>query len=45
MVVRKNLEKKLDTQYEKYKGMFKIYTYTFETDSNIENSYLLSLTK
>ena len=37
--------KKLDTQYEKYKGMFKIYTYTFETDSNIENSYLISLTK
>ena len=37
--------KKLDTQYEKYKGMFKIYTYTFETDSNIENSYLLSLMK
>lgn len=37
--------KKLDTQYEKYKGMFKIYTYTFETDSNIENSYLVSLTK
>lgn len=37
--------KKLDTQYEKYKGMFKIYTYTFETDSNIENSYLISLMK
>lgn len=37
--------KKLDTQYEKYKGMFKIYTYTFETDSNIENSYLVSLMK
>ena len=38
-------KQKLDTQYEKNKGMFKIYTYTFETDSNIENSYLLSLTK
>ena len=38
-------KQKLDTQYEKYKGMFKIYTYTFETDSNIENSYLLSLTR
>ena len=37
--------KKLDTQYEKYKGMFKIYTYTFETDSNIENSFLVSLTR
>ena len=40
-----DLEKKVKTQYEKYKGMFKIYTYTFETDSNIENSYLVSLTK
>ena len=40
-----DLEKKVKTQYEKYKGMFKIYTYTFETDSNIENSYLISLTK
>lgn len=38
-------KQKLDTQYEKNKGMFKIYTYTFETDSNIENSYLLSLTR
>ena len=37
--------KKLDTQYEKNKGMFKIYTYTFETDSNIENSFLVSLTR
>ena len=39
------IEKKVKTQYERYKGMFKIYTYTFETDSNIENSYLVSLTK
>lgn len=38
-------KQKLDTQYEKNKGMFKIYTYTFETDSNIENSFLVSLTK
>lgn len=38
-------KQKLDTQYEKYKGMFKIYTYTFETDSNIKNSYLISLTR
>ena len=38
-------KQKLDTQYEKNKGMFKIYTYTFETDSNIENSYLVSLMK
>ena len=38
-------KQKLDTQYEKNKGMFKIYTYTFETDSNIENSFLVSLTR
>mgnify|MGYP004618859909 FL=1 len=39
------LAKRVKTQYEKYKGMFNIYTYTFETDNNIENSYLVSLTK
>ena len=39
------LAKRVKTQYEKYKGMFNIYTYTFETDNNIENSYLISLTK
>ena len=44
-VSSKEIEKKVKTQYEKYKGMFKIYTYTFETDSNIENSYLVSLTR
>lgn len=38
-------KQKLDIQYEKNKGMFKIYTYTFETDSNIENSFLVSLTR
>lgn len=38
-------KQKLDTQYEKNKGMFKIYTYTFETNSNIENSFLVSLTR
>lgn len=38
-------KQKLDTQYEKNKGMFKIYTYTFETGSNIENSFLVSLTR
>ena len=39
------LSSKVKTQYEKYKGMFSIYTYVFETDSDIENSYLISLTK
>lgn len=39
------LSGKVKTQYEKYKGMFSIYTYVFETDSDIENSYLISLTK
>ena len=38
-------KQKLDIQYEKNKGMFKIYTYTFETDSNIETSFLVSLTR
>ncbi|MDD6245228.1 MAG: hypothetical protein PUB03_06175 [bacterium] len=39
------LSTKVKTQYEKYKGMFSIYTYVFETNSDIENSYLISLTK
>ena len=39
------LSSKVKTQYEKYKGMFSIYIYTFESDNNIEDSYLVSLTK
>ncbi len=39
------LSSKVKTQYEKYKGMFSIYTYIFESDNNIKDSYLVSLTK
>ena len=38
-----NMEELLKIQYEKYKGLFKTYTYEFQTKKDVDSSYLIDV--